>query len=526
MNEHQILYDFKKKIECEIQKNKLFSLPIEEAYFLLFEKAGVLYKLTLINQNKIQKIIKEYYDTKQERIDELSFFQESIKWIMRWCTQYCINTPQKQAEKIQVEDIFKLMGIAYAYDRFHLFWDLHNKGIMRYRKDKNHITFNYTNEEVFKQHVCYDSLLRETTEHEGLNNISGSIRTDYKELMKQVHHLDFNCNIKVEFSGFDLEDYKEFTTALTDLFTENFLSKKKNNTYILHVNNEVGLIYSKDDWVIKIVEKSTLDTKKVIDIINFFTYDNLLKSDVSLTYFIHLKNDLLLVPEVIFSLTRPEVNALRLLAKRQFKSYDKAQNNFEYEMISKITNNIFSNYLTSNKDEKSKNIRPGMDLLIYDENNNELQVVELKYKIPVESGRDILNLDKMLEEGYNQIGEAKEYVQANVLTILEEYYGEKYKGVKPKNVDYFIITNYSIGTGGKKEIPTPILNIDHYVELMKDSNGLDKVRSSLYSKNKKIVPPVTKKYCFFKLLGYRVTYPEYKFIMKTKLLKSHLDSLQ
>lgn len=48
-----------------------------------------------------------------------------------------------------------------------------------------------------------------------------------------------------------------------------------------------------------------------------------------------------------------------------------------------------------------------MDLLVYDKKNNHLQVIELKYKIPVDSERDITNLDKMLEVAYAQLEWAK-----------------------------------------------------------------------------------------------------------------------
>lgn len=66
--------------------------------------------------------------------------------------------------------------------------------------------------------------------------------------------------------------------------------------------------------------------------IDFFTFNTKnIESDISLEYFIPYKNDSLILSEAIFNLSRPQANALRLLAKKRSGVYSIAQNNFEDE---------------------------------------------------------------------------------------------------------------------------------------------------------------------------------------------------
>ena len=82
-----------------------------------------------------------------------------------------------------------------------------------------------------------------------------------------------------------------------------------------------------------------------------------------------------------------------------------------------------------------------MDAIVYDKEKKHLQVIELKYKLPIESTSDLINLDAMLNKAYNQIKIAEEMVEGNKTFILEEYFGESFKGIIPDFVDYFVITN-------------------------------------------------------------------------------------
>ena len=148
-----------------------------------------------------------------------------------------------------------------------------------------------------------------------------------------------------------------------------------------------------------------------------------------------------------------------------------------------------------------------MDMLVYDKENNHLQVIELKYKIPVDSERDITNLDKMLETAYVQLEWAKQYVSEHK-EILEEYFGSDYIGIVPKEVDHFVITNYEIGTGVNCQLPSPILLENHYMQLMQQEEGMKLVQKVLRDKKKGMGGEIRKRYSRFSLIDFKIKIPE------------------
>ncbi|APU61305.1 hypothetical protein NPD8_3264 [Clostridium botulinum] len=406
------------------------------------------------------------------------------------------------------------MGIAYAYENFYIMWDLHRAKKIKYNKIGNKITFDYKNEDVYKTHVLYDTFFREINKSNQIKqiNLLGINEENIEEIMTHAHQMDFNCSFNMEFQGFNLEDYRIFSTELTRVFTQTRLNNTKNRIYTIIPGNEGILCLEKEEWIEKLSEKTELSYEKVENIIDFFTYDFSSNSDdISLSYFVPHLNNYLVVSEAIFNLSRPEANAMRLLAKRKSANYDRAQNNFEDEEKSQIKKNISLKYLMTDNLDKSKKNRPGMDLLIYDKEYNHLQIIELKYKIPIESTWDIKKLDEMLDKAYTQINEAKMYTNNNLSSILNEYFGETYEGITPDKIDFFILTNYSIGMGTNASLPTPILLIDHYTELMNNSDGMDQVTTVLNRNDKMLPIKQNKRYSRFSLLGNKILIPEYSF---------------
>lgn len=204
-------------------------------------------------------------------------------------------------------------------------------------------------------------------------------------------------------------------------------------------------------------------------------------------------------------------DALRILAKRQNKAYEKEQNRFEDIQKKKIIDKINSKYLVAKNITREQQIRPGMDAIVYDKEKKHLQVIELKYKLPIESTSDLINLDAMLNKAYNQIKIAEEMVEENKTFILEEYFGESFKGIIPDFVDYFVITNYSVGTGRNCILPSPIILESHYLSMMKLNNGMYNVHYALSDNGKGYIQHVEKRYARYLLSGYKIMVPEYLF---------------
>ena len=113
MNEYELIFDVKKKIEQEIRKHKLFLLKKEEAVFTVFEKFGVLFRIYFTDSNmQIQNHLRTKVKTNVTYIDQTVFMQESLKWICRWIDEFCDDDKQSnQHEKVMADEIFDLMGI-------------------------------------------------------------------------------------------------------------------------------------------------------------------------------------------------------------------------------------------------------------------------------------------------------------------------------------------------------------------------------------------------------------------------------
>jgi hypothetical protein len=516
MNQYETLYQIKQDIEEKVSKNKLFKLSILEATRIVLEKVGVFFRVNLNpHYDRKQAYLKKLAKTNETEIEEISFIQESIKWIFRWCAKYCSSESQIETNEVVANDIFDLMGTAYSYDKFNRMWELHNAKKTKYYMKGNKVTFDYKNNDVYKVHVFYDSY------HRKLNIAKQVQELRYKDInhanfiqnMNNVHQTDFTCTFNIEFDGFNLEDYKKFSTSLNEIVSRKMIKNAdRNNNYIIIPGEEGVLCLTREEWIKNVSLHSKLTYEKVEKIINFFTLDfSNQSSDISLSYFVSQSDNHLLVSEPIFILSRPEVNAMRLLAKKNSSNYDSAQNNFEDEERTKIRKRIPPKYLMTDELDKSIKNRPGMDLLVYDKGSNHLQIIEQKYKIPIESTSDIKQLDNLLEKGYKQIEEAKEYTNRNKSLILKEYFGDDYEQITPKKVDYFVLTNYSVGTGINTNLPTPILLTDHYIEMMKEKNGMELVRSFLNDNGKKLPNKQKSRYSRFSLLGYKILIPEYLF---------------
>lgn len=496
------------RIQRLVQTDRLFLLSKEDAINTVFEKLGVLFRLILsASHNNVMEYIKEKVKTNSVNISEIDFIQESLKWICRWSSKYCAEQSENKV-KISAEEIYELMGMAYSYEQFYRMWQLHNKQIVKFRQFGNKLEFTYCNEETYMVHVAYDTYIRKQDEYKELQNVlASSCKKKDLELIEQVHKSDFELGINFIFDGFDLNDYEIFSTALS-----NYIMMKITNSNLIIPGVEGIIKLRKEEWIELIGSLCDLGREKIVSIIEFFTYNyEDINADLSLTYFLPSKDNFLLLSEGIFNIQRPAVNALRILAKRQNKAYEKEQNRFEDIQKKKIIDKINSKYLVAKNITREQQIRPGMDAIVYDKEKKHLQVIELKYKLPIESTSDLINLDAMLNKAYNQIKIAEEMVEENKTFILEEYFGESFKGIIPDFVDYFVITNYSVGTGRNCILPSPIILESHYLSMMKLNNGMYNVHYALSDNGKGYIQHVEKRYARYLLSGYKIMVPEYLF---------------
>lgn len=518
MNSYNDIYNIKEDIEKNISKHKLFKLKFDDAILVVLEKVGVLNStLYTIDKFKQKQLINKICKLEIEDINIISFIQESIKWIFRWCSSYCCDSSTYKAENVKFNDVCELMGLAYSYEKFYDMWEMHNYKKVKYNREDNKLNFEYKNEDTYKMHLFYDTICRMIDNvrlEDKLNNMLIS-QENLTEMMNHVHELDFDCCFDIEFDGFNLKEYKYFSKAINRIICEYMEENRCYNTRLIIPGYTGVICMFRTQLIESLYEMTSINREKINKMINFFTYDFMdQKSDISLTYIVPISNDKIIISEPIFNFQRPEVNAMRLLAKRESPNYDLAQNNFENQERFKIQKGINERYVVGYGKEKSQKNIPGMDLLVYDFISNNLQVIELKYKIPIDSARDTNNLDNMLDKAYKQIEEAKIYVEDNLQHILKDYFGSCCNGLIPNKIDYFVLTNYSIGTGSGKELPTKILQINHYIDLMTNYNGMDIIRKIINDKSKMLDIIERKLYDRVYIFEYEILIPNYGFKLK------------
>lgn len=509
MNSFEKLFNIQKQIENEIKEHQLFENNVYDAIELILEKFGVLSRMmsrtdpVLVN-NYLIKIV----ETNASNIDEISFYQEALKWLCRWCIKYC-KTESSKLTRIAAEEIYGLMGKAYAYEFFCYMCDLHSRKKVKCNIIDKMIEFEYTNEKTYAVHCIYEMWNKDTYNKMNLSRCLMTIGDSWNKQMRDIHNNLFTSKINFNFGKFNLQDYKVFSTIINEIIIQKFIKKINKGVYII-IPGEEGIIkFPRQQLVNYICQKSGLSVSKIENIINFFSLDLEDKnSDISLQYIIPSKDNSLVIAEEIFNISNIEDNALRLLAKKGTNEFNAAQNEFELYQKKNIRERIDKKYKIALELDKEKSIRPGMDLLVYDQENNYLQVIELKYKIPIESSRDLDNLDKLLTKAYSQLEKAKKYVYSNKNTILQEYFGNEYIGIIPEYIDFFVVTNFSAGTGYNINLPSPILVENHYIQLME--YGMKEVNLALRDACKNLFFYVDKRKISINLGKYKMQIPEYR----------------
>lgn len=514
MNEYEQLFHIKGIIEKDVKKHSLFRLSKIDAINCVFTKVGIMYSMLMVcDEDKKQAYLKKIIHTNSTYLNETDFLQESLKWICRWCADYCAEESEVGV-KVYADEIYELMGYAYSYEQFNSYWCLHSNRIVKYARYNNVIEFKYINEESHQIHELYDTVIRKDCDNKQFSNvmINRDKLSDF-EMIEMIHREDFSMGYNFNFGKFCLNEYEEFSTVLN-----NYIINKIGKSHIL-VPGEAGIMcFQREEMIEMVTESTELKRDEIESMIEFFLYDYADRnSDLSLTYFLPQDDNRILVSEGIFNMQRPAINALRLLAKRQSELYKDEQNQFENEQRKRVTKSINPMFMVAEKLTKEQQLRPGMDLIVYDKEHNHLQIIELKYKIPIESIRDIINLDNMLKKAYEQIEQAKDYVSKNRENLLKEYFGEVYSSIMPDRIDFFVMTNYSIGTGTNCELPSPILLEEHYFEMMKSKNGMKNVHEALLDTGKKIIGKPQKRYARYLLAGYKMKIPE-TFIERRDLL--------
>ena len=488
----QEIYEIRKKIEEEFYSHEFFSMNSEQAAELIFKKLGTIHRIITGHEH----IFKRQLNLDFPLFDMASFFQESLNEIFKGL----ILTYEKERisnYKITVEEILDLMSIGYKISIFRTYEYFHSKDVVKVTiNKKNRMDFNYVNDEVVKYNITYDVLFRDLEVYGNQKEIVKRNLNNIFDVLDFSHKQMFQINVDIDFGDFTLKDYIEFTTILNKIIIR--------GTYqFFIVANEYGFEKHKlSEWVKKIRKETYLSSKKIEKIITFLTFDFTdSHSDISLSYFVSVDGELMVL-NTLFMIQRLDTNIIRLLNIKNKSKFDSEQKKLEEHQVCQIINNLDSRYLI----ERGKKAIPGVDLLVYSPFHNELHIIELKFKLPIDSAQEIIKLDQQnLKKALIQNKKAKFHIDEN--SVLSEYFGENFFNKKPNRIQYFTLTNYSIGIGTSTELPSSILLIDHYLRLMNTSIGNVLVNDALSRNDKGMPRKFTKRFSKIELYDYQFVIP-------------------
>lgn len=489
----QEIYEIRKTIEDEFYSHIFFSISSEQAAELILKKLGTLHTIIIGNELKFKQQLNLDFPI----FDMISFFQESLNEIFKGL----ILTNRKKERisncKITVQEILDLMSTGYKIALFRKYEYFHSKDVVKVTfNKKNRLDFNYVNDDLVKYNITYDVLFRDLETYENRKEIEKRKLDDIFDVLDFSHRQMFQLNVDIDFGEFTLKDYIEFSTVLNKIIIR--------GTYQFYiVANEYGFEKCKlNEWVKKIKNETNLSSKKIEKIISFLTFDFTdSRSDISLSYFIPVNGELMVL-NTLFMMQRLDTNIIRLLNMKNRPKFDNEQKKFEEHQVYQLINNLDSRYLI----ERGKKALPGVDLLVYNPFQNDLHIIELKFKLPIDSAQEIIKLDQQnLKKALIQNKKAE--FQIDEHSVLGEYFGKRFINKKPKKIQYFTLTNYSIGIGTKTEMPSPILLTDHYLRLMNSPIGNALVSDALRRNDKGMPRKFTKRFSKIALYNFQFVIP-------------------
>lgn len=489
----QMLYDVRRKLEKEFYSHRLFSMDRELAADLIFKKIGTWYRLIDMGQ---EERIKKQLNLNFPLFDIIDFFQNGLNEIFKGLISVKKNNENIEQE-IMIQDVLELMSIGYKISLFKRYEFFHAKNTVKISyKDNKRINFNYINNEVVKYNITYDVFFRTLETSESIREAEKVNSNNFVDTMNFIHKQMFQIDANIDFGKFDLNKYIEFTTAL------NILVAKELYRFDIVVNNYGYIKCSIDEWVNKIAVHTELDSQTIKDIILFLIFDFTdTRSDPSLSYFVPVQGELTLLCS-FFIIQRLDTNIVKLLKFKDKTKFDKEQKKFETHQINQLKSKIDSRFMVI----EGKKALPGVDFLVYNSVQNYLHIIELKFKLPIDSPQEIIKLDQQnLKKALIQNEKASKDINEN--KVLREYFGDRFTKRSPKKIDYFTITNYSVGLGTNIDLPSPILLIDHYLRCMESPIATSMIKDALNRSDKGLPRNFIMRYSKISIYDYQFVIP-------------------
>lgn len=430
-------------IKEEILKHDFFKIEREKAIKLLIsrlETSIVISKGYLFSTSPNDDL-----STNVSRL--IGTIQATLPFIF-----YNLHEEQRiENSKIEVIELLNLIQRICDYLELKKNIQLYKMQILNVVYNRQAIRFEYK-DDLFKINDIYNGYWHAREQNNAL---------EYAESLEDITEQMFDLTVDINIGQFSMEDYKIFCKGIDSLISTEYIKP------VMNVN-EIGYIeLEKDKWVDRLSQLiPELSSEKIGYIIEFLIYNfEDIDCDPILSYFIPIDGKLLLSMNM-FSTQRLDKNLLRLLLQKNEAHFQNEQKKLEKHQINELRLQKLSIY----EFDTDKNGSPGEDLIVYDKKANIVHVIELKYKLPVDSINDLKSLKKMLAKARKQNEQAQ--LAVTIDNVFEKYFDGKYKNKKPKEVLYFSLTNYAIYYDSGQSI----MLAQHYAELLKKDNCSERLK--------------------------------------------------
>ncbi|SDL16332.1 hypothetical protein [Paenibacillus typhae] len=396
--------------------------------------------------------------------------QESLKWAIKWVFDFCNDKGESKSIKPSRKEVIEMLIFAYKYDFFRDVLFSASKGGYSIKLTNNRLEF--IPENINHAFLAYNSWRQAYRERIQINNIQSTGIAAIKE----VQSSEFTMPNTWDLGKYTLNEYKQFSVSLDELLSKWIKNHGTKNPKIVigkYNSSKLVKIHHKNWWFQQISNISGLSQNTVKDIISDLTYSNIKDTDPAYQYFVPLnENELALSACFAGVFIRPERNLVALIPKMPENTFHQLTNDCEGQQISLIKQSLKDEeILIAEKKTKAQEVRPGMDILFLDVNTKELLVVELKWTASPSNTGEMYNVDNQVKKGLEQLQKAHEYVARHIDTILFEYFGASYKGVQPRDQEYCVAINESIGTGEHCDAFAHVVTLDHLIELLNKGVG-------------------------------------------------------
>ncbi|WP_042166669.1 hypothetical protein [Paenibacillus gorillae] len=506
------LFEMEQDIDQYFSRSPIFKLSRKKA---LREVLTIHSELTFMHVIGGTKAISDFSFDLDDRNNEV-MIQESLKWALRLIHKFCKEESEGKVINPSRKEIMDFLVHCYKFDLFKNMLFSAGKGGYIINLNDSKITFISSKEEG--DFLAYNAWRQALREREQFN----SIKNNSREALQEVHLNEFSMPEEWNLGSYTLGQFKEVSMRLDKLISTWFLNHHKHLEASLVIGKykatEVVKINHKNWWIDQLVRLTSLHPTIVENIIDDMTYENFNNNDPSYQFFIPLSNGELALPVgFAANFVRYERNLMALLPKRNQKLFSQLTNDCENQQINIIKESLKDfNIVTLEKQTKAQDKRKGIDLMVLDPESLELLVIELKWRVPPSSTREMYTTDEAVMKGLQQIQEAENWVNVNLNTVLSDYLGKEYFHLNPSHQSYCVVVNENIGTGDHCNSSVPVITLDHLIELLR--KGIKSTINTLENGEHRVpreyinIKPIS-----FDLFGYRIEFPT------TELLGTWLD---